>query len=205
MSGRRRAVFLDRDGVLNVYLPGDYVKTPDDLILLPGAGRAVRALNDSGFAVFVISNQQGVAKGLMTSDDLRRVDDSLREKLRQESSGAVIAASYYCPHAAADACACRKPQAGLILQAAEEHGIDLAASFFVGDTDTDARAARSAGVGAFVLVLTGKYRDAAIAGDGALFPTPPDFVAPDLSAAAEWIVARAGATAAATSSPHRPE
>lgn len=188
-TGKKRAVFLDRDGVLNVYLPGDYVKTAEELRLLPGAARAVRQFNEASFLVFVISNQQGVAKGLMTPDDLRRVDDSLREKLRQEEPGAVITDSYYCPHAAADACACRKPQAGLLLQAAQEHDIDLAASFFVGDTDTDARAARAAGVGVFVLVLTGKYADAAIANDTDRFPLPPDHVAPDLAAAAEWIMA----------------
>lgn len=184
----RPAVFLDRDGVLNVYLPGDYVKSPEELTLLPGAAAAVRALNTLGLPLFVISNQQGVAKGLMSPDDLRRVDDALHAALA--AAGGRIERSYYCPHAAAESCACRKPKAGLLLQAAQENGIDLARSFFVGDTETDAQAARAAGVGHFVLVLTGKHAAGEAARDPRLFPHPPDFVAPDLAAAAAWIAAR---------------
>lgn len=191
--GTRAAVFLDRDGVLNVYLPGDYVKRPDELRLLPGAAAAVRALNEAGLPVFVISNQQGVAKGLMSPDDLDRVDAALHARLAAE--GGQIEKSYYCPHGVAEACSCRKPQAGLILQAAEEHRIDIARSFFVGDTETDAQAARAAGVGRFVLALSGKHRDEAVTHDRARFPTPPDFVAPDLAAAARWIVAHYRPTA----------
>jgi D-glycero-D-manno-heptose 1,7-bisphosphate phosphatase len=183
--GRRPAVFLDRDGVLNEYLPGDYVKRPEEMKVLPGAPDAVRALNRAGLPVFVISNQQGVAKGLMSGDDLARVDALLHEAVA--AGGGRIERSYYCPHAADAACACRKPQAGLLLRAADEHGLDLAASFFVGDTDTDAAAARAAGVGRFVLVLTGKHRGAEVAADRALFPVAPDFVAADLGAAAAWI------------------
>nr|CAA9236290.1 hypothetical protein AVDCRST_MAG63-1207 [uncultured Armatimonadetes bacterium] len=191
MSRGRSAVFLDRDGVLNVYLPGDYVKRPDELRLIPGAARGVRALNEAGLPAFVISNQQGVAKGLMTGDDLVRVDAALHDALGR--LGARVERSYYCPHAAADACACRKPKAGLILQAAEEHDLDLAGSFFVGDTETDQEAARAAGVGTFVLVLTGKHPHAAASDDRALFATPPDHVSPDLAAAAAWIAARVAA------------
>jgi D-glycero-D-manno-heptose 1,7-bisphosphate phosphatase len=180
---KRAAVFLDRDGVLNVYLPGDYVKSPGELQLLPGAAQAVRSLNDAGIPVFLISNQQGVAKRLMTEEDLERVNEALRINLA-ESTGAFIERCYYCPHASAAACDCRKPRAGLILQAVREYDIDLAASVFVGDTETDARAAATAGVGAFVLVLTGKFRSA----DD--YRESTDHVAPDLPAAVAWILAR---------------
>lgn len=176
---RSPAVFLDRDGVLNVYLPGDYVKSPGDLHLLPGVAQAVRAINHAGLPVFIISNQQGVAKGLMTLEDLHHVDEALRVNLA-ESAGAHIEQSYYCPHAASVACDCRKPKAGLILQAAREHDLDLAASVFIGDTETDAQAARAAGVGAFVLVLTGKHRDAAGFGERT------DYIAADLGEAVAW-------------------
>ena len=184
----RPAVFLDRDGVLNVYLPEAYVRSPRDLRLLPGAAEGVRRLNAAGLPVFVISNQQGVAKGLMSAEDLGQVDTALHAALA--AAGARIERSYYCPHGAAENCACRKPRAGLLLQAAEENGIDLAASFFVGDTETDAQAARAAGVGHFVLALSGKHPEATAADDPARFPVPPDFVAPDLAVAAEWIVSR---------------
>ena len=176
---KRPAIFLDRDGVLNVYLPGDYVKSPGELTLLPGAAQAVRAINHTGVPVFIISNQQGVAKGLMTLEDLHHVDEALKINLA-ESAGAHVEQSYYCPHAKSANCDCRKPQAGMILQAAREHGIALLASVFIGDTETDAQAARAAGVGAFVLVLTGKYKNAAD------FPEPVDFVAADLGEAVTW-------------------
>jgi D-glycero-D-manno-heptose 1,7-bisphosphate phosphatase len=184
MSDRKQsAVFLDRDGVLNVYLPGDYVKSLGDLHLIPGAAEAVRAFNQAQIPVYIISNQQGVAKGLMSETDLHKIDDALRRNIA-ESAGGYVDQSYYCPHASDAACECRKPQAGMILQAAREHNIDLVASVFIGDTETDAQAARAAGVGAFVLVLTGKHRDPAA------FPEPVDHVAENLAGAAEWVLAR---------------
>ena len=196
----RPAVFLDRDGVLNVLLRDDYVKRPDELALLPGAREGVRALNALGLPVFVISNQQGVAKGLMSSSDLDAVDAALRAALATEapdSQTARLDGSYYCPHGADAACACRKPKAGLLLQAAREHDLDLARSFFVGDAETDAQAARAAGVGHFVLVLTGKFAGHPPADLARLFPTPPEFIAPDLPAAARWIAAHVAENAPA--------
>ena len=180
------AVFLDRDGVLNRFLPGDYVKSVAELEILPGAARAVGKLCTLGLPVFIISNQQGVAKGLMSEGDLTAIDAALREALGREAG--VIAQSYYCIHPASANSNHRKPRPGMLLQAAEEHGLDLSRSFFVGDTDTDAQAARAGGVGHFVLVLSGKYEgkpDAAA--NTALFPIFPDFVARDLREAADWI------------------
>jgi len=185
---KRPAVFLDRDGVLNVYLPGDYVKSPGELRLLPGAAQAVRALNEAGLPVFVISNQQGVAKGVMSEADLEAVDAALREALRTERAGARIERSYYCPHAASAGCDCRKPQAGLLLRAAAEYGLDLAESCFIGDTETDAQASQASGVGRFVLVLSGKYADPAVADDARRFPRRPVHVAADLAAATRWLL-----------------
>jgi histidinol-phosphate phosphatase family protein len=184
----RPAVFLDRDGVLNVYLPGDYVRTPDELRLLPGVGDAVRRFNEAGLPVYVISNQQGVAKGLMTADHLSAVDAALHDAVR--AAGGHIERSYYCPHGSAQGCDCRKPKGGLLLRAAAENDLDLAASVFIGDTETDAAAARAAGVGTFILVLTGKHADAVIATDTARFPHPPDHIAADLPAAASWFLER---------------
>lgn len=179
------AVFLDRDGVLNRYLPGDYVKTPDELAMLPGAADAARRLNALGFPVLVVSNQQGVAKGVMTEGDLRAIDAKLHAAV--EAAGGGITQSFYCTHRSADNCACRKPKPGMILEAAATYDLDLAGSVFVGDTETDAQAARAAGVGAFVLVLSGKFAGVLYADH---FPVPPDFVAADLAEAVEWIARR---------------
>lgn len=178
---KQSAVFLDRDGVLNVYLPGDYVKSPGDLQLLPGVAQAVRSLNNAGLPVFIISNQQGVAKGLMRETDLHAVDDALKRNLA-ESAGAYVEQSYYCPHASGSGCACRKPKAGMILQAARDHNLDIAKSVFIGDTETDAQAAHAAGMGAFVLVLTGRHKSATG------FPEAVDYVAASLTEAAEWVL-----------------
>lgn len=182
----RPAVFLDRDGVLNRYLPGDYVKTPEELELLPGAGTAVARLNAFGYSVYVISNQQGVAKGLMTSSDLDLVDAKLHAGVTE--CGGTIERSYYCTEHKDSKSTYRKPEPGMILQAAQEYDLDLSRSVFVGDTETDAQAARAAGVGAFVLVLSGKFAGRPeVVHDGKRFPTPPDAVCADLPEAVAWI------------------
>lgn len=162
--------------MLNVYLPGDYAKTPDELVLLPGIGEAVEQLRAAGFFSALISNQQGVAKGLMTLDDLAAVTQKLQ-------AGVPLDAVYYCPHLKSEGCTCRKPQPGMLLRAAQEHGLDLGASYFIGDTPTDAQAAAAAGV-AFILVLTGQTKSA----EG--FPHPTVAVCATLTEAARWILSR---------------
>lgn len=184
------AVFLDRDGVLNVYLPEDYVKNPSELELLPGVGEAVAQFNAVGLPVFIISNQQGVAKGIMTEEDLTAIDCTLHERLNLV--GATIERSYYCTAHASEDSEDRKPRPGMLLKAAREYNIDLGSSVFIGDTETDAQAARSAGVGSFILVLTGKHRDATVAQNQKRFPIPPDYVAQDLADAAEWFLGKQG-------------
>ncbi len=182
----RPAVFLDRDGVLNRYLPGDYVKTPDELELLPGAGAAVARLNALGYPVYVISNQQGVAKGLMTNTDLDAVDAKLHAGVTV--FGGNIGQSYYCTDHKDQNSTHRKPEPGMILQAAREYDLDLSRSVFVGDTETDAQAARAAGVGVFVLVLSGKFAERPeVVHDVKRFPAPPDAVCADLPDAVAWI------------------
>lgn len=175
-----KAVFLDRDGVINSDRD-DYVKNTDELCVYPFAPQAIRRLGEAGWPVFVVSNQQGVAKGIIAEDDLLAMQ---REIARQvENAGGHIAGFYYCKHLASDNCACRKPQPGLILAAAKEHGIDLSESVMVGDTERDIAAGKSAGCRT-VLVLTGKLtRD-----DVQHIPCKPDFVAETVVEAVEFIV-----------------
>ncbi|MBC7808958.1 MAG: HAD family hydrolase [Akkermansiaceae bacterium] len=180
------AIFLDRDGVLNRYLPGDYVKTPDELDVLPGAGEAVARLNTLGYPVYLVSNQQGVAKGLMTDADLRAVDTKLHARVAK--AGGTIRQSYYCTHHKDANSTHRKPEPGMILEAARDHDLDLSRSVFVGDTETDAQAARAAGVGTFILVLSGKFAGRPEAAtDFTRFPVPPDYICADLPEATDWI------------------
>jgi len=144
-TGGRRAAFLDRDGVLCRRAPShDYVKSPDAFTWLAGAREGVRRLNDEGWLVLVVTNQRGVARGLMSAGDV----DAIHARAQRELAaiGARIDAFYVCPHADEDACACRKPAPGLILRAAREWSVDLGASFLIGDDERDVEAAHRAGV-----------------------------------------------------------
>ncbi|MBV9849703.1 MAG: HAD family hydrolase [Armatimonadetes bacterium] len=176
-------VFLDRDGVLNPHIPGGYLLSADELVVLPGVARAVRRLNDVGLLVIVISNQQGVGKGLMTMDDLIAIERRMEEALAQEA-GARIDRCYYSTELASANSPRRKPGPGMLLEAARDFGLSLAETVFAGDSPTDIQAGHAAGVGATVLLLSGGTASYA-AGD----MTPaPDHVFPALPDAVDWIL-----------------
>ncbi|UOF90253.1 HAD family hydrolase [Fodinisporobacter ferrooxydans] len=137
----KRAVFLDRDGVINDHVR--YVNTPEDLILFADAGQAIAKLNAADFWVFVVTNQGGIGLGYMKEDALRDIHEKMSAELAKD--GAHIDAIRYCPHRPKAGCPCRKPEPKMILDLAQEHGIDLASSFMVGDRDTDVEAGRRAG------------------------------------------------------------
>ncbi len=147
----RPAVFLDRDGTLNV--DRDYVARWKDWEWIPGARESVKALKAMGFEVIVATNQAGVARGLHTAADVEALHRRVNEDLA--AAGTSIDAFYYCPHGPADpACDCRKPAPGMLLRAARERGLDLERSFLVGDKVSDIEAGRAAGVRP-IFVLTG--------------------------------------------------
>jgi D-glycero-D-manno-heptose 1,7-bisphosphate phosphatase len=144
------AVFLDRDGTINVKLPeGSYVYSPRQLRLLPRAGEAVRALNEAGILVLVVTNQRGVALGKMSLSDVHEVHAALARRLRR--FGAKVDEFYICPHAD-ESCGCRKPAPGLFFQASRDYpGLDLRLSVMIGDRESDVEAAMAAGVRAIRL------------------------------------------------------
>ena len=154
----RRAVFFDRDGTLmeDVHYCGD----PARVKVFPGVPEALRRLKQAGFGVFVITNQSGIGRGLITEAQYLAVQD---EFLRQVGRD-LIDDSYYCPDAPAVASNCRKPEPGMVLAAAAAHHIDLAASYFVGDKSADIECGRRAGTRT-VLVLTGYGREQKCAAD----------------------------------------
>ena len=180
---RFNAVFVDRDGVLNQYLPGRYVQTPDELIVLPGVAAAVRRLNDAGLPVIVVSNQQGVGKGLMTDTDLLAIEQRMAETL-QRKAGAHLDACIYCTDLKSAHSPRRKPAPGMLWEAAARFGLDITRTVFAGDSATDIAAGRAAGVGAAVLLLSGSVRAYK---DGDMTPAP-DCVFADLPAAVHWIL-----------------
>jgi D-glycero-D-manno-heptose 1,7-bisphosphate phosphatase len=177
------AVFLDRDGVLNPHIPGDYLKSADDLVLLPGVAQAVRRLNDAGLLVIVISNQQGVGKDVMTLADLHAIERRMGEMLIQEAR-AHLDRVYYCTDLAHVQSPRRKPEPGMLLEAAQEFGLTLANTVFLGDSPTDIQAGHAAGVGGTILLLSGGTRPEQVS---AIQP-PPDFIFDDLPEAVDWIL-----------------
>jgi D-glycero-D-manno-heptose 1,7-bisphosphate phosphatase len=126
-----RAAFLDRDGT--IIHDVDYISRPEDVRLLPGAAEAIRSLNAANLPVVVVSNQSGIGRGYFSYEDYERVQTRIENVLRAE--GAHLDATYICPHAPVDppACSCRKPAVGLFEQAARDHGLDLAGSWYAGD------------------------------------------------------------------------
>lgn len=179
MAGRR-AVFLDRDGVLSVE-GGEYVTCAEKLRLLPGVGDSVARLNAASYVVIVFTNQAGVGRGCMTQQAL----DEIHTRMKREigDAGGVIEAIYACTHAPESGCACRKPLPGMLLQAAREYDIDLTRSYAVGDSPRDIAAGHAAGCQT-VLVLSGHTREY----DAPDFPAPqPDYVFPHLIAATDWL------------------
>jgi D-glycero-D-manno-heptose 1,7-bisphosphate phosphatase len=139
-----RAVFLDRDGVINRRPPeGQYITRWEDMLFLPGVAEAISLLNMAGFRVIVVSNQRCVAKGLITLHELDAMHQRMSDKLGE--AGATIEGIYYCPHEEQPPCSCRKPAPGMLLRAASEHHIDLTESWMIGDSDKDVLAGKNAG------------------------------------------------------------
>ncbi len=135
MTEPRRAAFLDRDGTLIEDL--DYLSKPEGIRILPGAVDAVKRLNAAGRAVVVVTNQSGIARGLMSEDDYQRVETRLAELFTD--AGATLDATYHCPHhpALTGPCDCRKPGLGMYLEARDALVLDTAGSLFVGDRFRD--------------------------------------------------------------------
>ena len=184
----RRAVFLDRDGTLNE--DTGYPAAFRQVHIYPAAFEAVRLLKQAGFAAVVVTNQSGVGRGYFDAAAL----EALHRRFEEEFSrrGAPLDAIYSCPHApevTGRACSCAKPQPGLGIRAARELGLDLGASFMVGDKPVDIEFGRALGA-VPVLVLTGYGRAAASA--LAARGLRPAHTAADILEAASWIIAQGG-------------
>jgi D-glycero-D-manno-heptose 1,7-bisphosphate phosphatase len=183
------AVFLDRDGTINREV--HYLSRPEQLELLPGAVEGMRRLRTAGHLLVLVTNQAGVARGYLSEDDVRAVHKRLREMLR--AKGIELDAIYYCPHhpegqgAYRRVCPNRKPGTGMYRQAARDLGLDLARCTVIGDKVTDLLPGIGLGCRT-ILVRTGYGQSLLDAGD--LDGVPIDHVADDLSAAAEWVLAK---------------
>lgn len=153
-----KALFLDRDGILNREM-GDYVTTVNDFEVLPTVPEALKIAAEAGFLLIVISNQGGVAKGLYTMKDVWAMHEMLQQQLRP--LGVQLTEGYYCPHHPDHGrCLCRKPGSLMLEKAMARFDIDPAQSYMIGDRDRDMEAARKAGVRGILLPSNGDLLNA---------------------------------------------
>ena len=142
MIPKNKAVFLDRDGILNKDR-SDYVKNIRELEIFPNIGKYIKQINDNGFLVIIITNQSTIGRKLTTHDEVKMIHNSIQEYMRK--CNAKIDAFYYCPHHPKDNCNCRKPKPGLLIQASHDFNIDLQNSWMLGDHDSDVQSGLNVG------------------------------------------------------------
>lgn len=189
----RRAVFLDRDGTLNV--EKGYIRDVADIELYPGAAAAVRRLNDAGILAILATNQTGAARGYYTIEHVHALNSRVTALLMQQA-GARLDGLYFCPHykdgtvpAYTRDCDCRKPLPGMIVQARRDFpDIDLEQSFVIGDKATDILFARNAGCRG-ILVRTG-YGEQVLAGTYQELEVQPEKVCADIAEAVDHIMSQ---------------
>ena len=180
-----KAVFLDRDGTIVEDV--GYISSPQQLNFIPGSIEAIKKLNAAGYKVIVITNQAGVARGIVTEDMLQTIDKVMHRQIL--NGGAHLDGLYYCPHHPEhgvypykQACECRKPHTGLIKKAIKDHDLDLSLSFMIGDKASDIEAGKKAGVKtAFVLTGYGTTEKDEL-------KNKPDHIAKNLSEAVKWVL-----------------
>jgi D-glycero-D-manno-heptose 1,7-bisphosphate phosphatase len=184
-----RAIFLDRDGTLNV--EDGHITSPERFRLYSFAAEAVRLINQSGWKAIVLTNQSGIARDYFTEATLAEIHELMRESLGLQ--GARLDAIYYCAHHPDYgsppyrlACGCRKPKPGLAEMAARDFNLDLNRCYVVGDRYRDVEAGHAAGARG-VMVMTGYGREEYEA-DRGRWPRQPDHVAEDLLDAVKWIL-----------------
>lgn len=147
-SFRKRAVFLDRDGVINVDSP-DYIRSWEDFHFAADIFDVLRELAATDYLIIIVSNQSAIGRGLTTDANVREIHARMRTTI--EENGGRLDAVYYCPHTPEDRCGCRKPEPAMILRAAAEFDIDLRNSFMIGDKMSDVEAGKKAGARTIIL------------------------------------------------------
>ena len=182
MPGKNRAVFVDRDGTLNVNI--DYLRDPGKYRLYPGVAEGLRILKDAGFLIVVITNQSGIGRGIFDHKTLERVHQRMRDLLAKE--GACIDAVYYCPHHPKDKCACRKPGTALHEMAVKDLHIDPGRSFVIGDMEMDVAAGHK--MGARTALVPEPRNRVKTLKDMESWDVRPDFIGDDFLSAARWVL-----------------
>ena len=138
----KKAVFLDRDGVINERIENGYVTNWKEFQFLPGVKEAIGSLKKQSFLIIIVTNQRGIARGLMTEEDLREIHRRMQKELGEENIDAI----YFCPHNEDEGCECRKPKPGLFLTAQKKFKIDFSSSYIIGDSESDMEAGETLGL-----------------------------------------------------------
>ncbi len=177
-----RAIFMDRDGVIgiekNLFYKGSPVLSLQDFEWEKGAKEAVGELSSlKDFKFFIVTNQSAIGKGLLNEEEFHRTNNLIHEEFDRNK---IQLATYFCPHLAQERCQCRKPLIGMLLQAKEEHGIDLTKSYFIGDKTSDIQVGKNARCKT-ILVETG------YAGRDELYQIEPDYTTGNLLTAIKLI------------------
>ncbi len=177
-----KAIFLDRDGVINRDPGfGDYIKSWAEFEFMPGSIDAIKLLNKHGYEIFVISNQAGVAKGLFSQGSLDEITANMLKEI--EAKGGKIRSISYCVHATDAGCDCRKPNTGQIKKVTKGLDIDFKKTYFIGDSKLDVGAGKKMGCKT-ILLLTGKENPK----DTKKWEHKPDFIKNNLMEAVKWVL-----------------
>ena len=139
---QKKAIFLDRDGVINKKRD-DYVKSIEELEIFPNIAKYLKILKDNGFLLIIVTNQSAVNRGVLSIERLEKINRFLIKQLEKE--GCKIDDVFYCPHRPDEGCDCRKPKSGLLQQASTKYKIDLKQSWIIGDCDSDIEAGKNVG------------------------------------------------------------
>ena len=171
------AIFLDRDGTINWDI--GYLSEPEKFELLPNALEGLKKMQDMGFRLVIVTNQGGIGLGYFTKEDFYQVNKKMLTEVSK--AGITLDKIYFCPHSKAENCPCRKPEIGLVRQAKEELNIDLANSYFIGDSTIDIEAGANSGMKTILI-------ESELVPDPTSLETKPDFIVKDLLEAAEFIL-----------------
>jgi len=184
MPGNNRAVFVDRDGTLNINI--DYLSDPAKYQLYPGVASGLKMLRDAGFIIVVVTNQSGIGRGIFDERTLELIHRRMKELLARE--GASVDAVYFCPHHPDDGCACRKPGTALFEMAVKDLDIDPSKSFVIGDMKMDVAAGQR--MGARTALVPEPRNRAKTLKDMEDWEARPDFVGDDFLSAVRWVLGK---------------
>jgi len=176
----RKAVFIDRDGTINVNY--GYINNPDDFKMYPNVAKGIKLLQENGFKIIIITNQSGIARGYFSEKSLEEIHDKMKKELSKEDTG--VDAIYYCPHHPDENCNCRKPKPGMLEQAIKDFDIEIKDSYIIGDRMLDVEAGKIIGCKT-VLIPEDKEL---VKKEMTESDIDPDIVCDDFYSGIEWII-----------------